>query len=138
MRNFFFLLIVVLLSCQSRWQLNTTFQVDSGPCLGLCPDYNISIQADQNYRLTDRHSHQTYIGRLTDREFQTLQQIVTKKDFFQMDSLYGSPVMYDMPLLRVSFGNQKTIIRGRHAVPDLIQPLIEITDQIYAHHQEEY
>ncbi len=95
-----------------------TVEVNTTPCFGTCPVYNLEIfsQGKAHYegiRYTDVEG-EVEIS-LPPSDIDSLKQLILENGFFKLDSIYDDPYISDLPstTITVSVGEEKKKVKGR-------------------------
>ncbi len=112
------ILMVLFFGCKAA-QVNTegarVVYMKKTPCMGTCPNYDISIFSNGNVVLNAREHvgmEGTFNAKLTDNQFASLMEAFESNDFFSYRDSYKSNKT-DLPTTTISFkqdGKEKTIV----------------------------
>ncbi|WP_435263579.1 DUF6438 domain-containing protein [Tenacibaculum sp. nBUS_03] len=109
---------------------NTLISLRKTACFGDCPEYNFSIDKDGNAQyngiksVTVKGIHQF---KLTEKEFKTLKEKLSKKSFESFNDVYDNPRVMDLASTYITYQNKQIKIRLWNDIPD---ELIDIHEYI--------
>ncbi len=133
MKHFFLSLLLLAFKCQF-FSPTIPLSVESGPCLGQCPVYKISVQPDGRYEWDKPKQNHIQKGKLNYKEHRKLCRILSTLDFSKLYTQYGNPKIRDIPEIKVVYGDFKISVKGRNNAPPSLREIIEWSDQLHEKH----
>lgn len=127
--TFFLVPFVILSSCISNeaYLKNKgnafTLEVHTTPCFGTCPVYDLTVKESGLAVYNGRHFPDTggeIFKKLPMSEVDSIRYVLSRNNFFELDSLYDDPMVMDLPSRAISLtlgnGTQK-VVTGRYDQP---------------------
>jgi hypothetical protein len=121
-------ILFIAQQCSSPWT-DEILIINSGVCLGNCPEYTLKIQSNGHYILTHPRTKVQNHGKLKKNELVALEKIILSIDFSKVKENYGNSLIRDLPKISISFGDKNLNFRGRHSAPDSLYQLILWADR---------
>ena len=130
MKFFIFFIFLLTQHCQSTWT-NQVLLIESGICLGNCPVYSLKMESNGRFVLTHLNNKTTKQGKLSRKDKDELDEILSLIDFSNAKKQYGNPLIRDFPKISISYGNVLINLTGRQSAPEPIQKLIKWADDFH-------
>lgn len=125
-----FFILLLTQNCQSSWT-GEVLSIESGMCLGDCPVYSLKLESDGHFVLTLSRNKITKQGKLNPKEKRELLDLLTLIDFKHSKKQYGNPLIRDLPIITITFGNSKMSFVGRSSAPTPLLKLIKWADRLH-------
>lgn len=124
---FLFFAVLFLISCESNPYANSVIEMNTTPCFGACPEYDITINGTglatyNGKRYAPRAGN--FTKQLTAEETKTLFDAFVAADFFAFEDEYTSTIS-DLPTTFISFSHegQTKKIKDYYGAPDKLDDL---------------
>jgi len=125
------LLIIGLVACKSSQQVTSDqviIEMKKTPCLGTCPEYELTIFQDKRV-VVEAKQHTPlgkgkYSSKLSDEQYDQLVQEFVSADFFEFEEEYTSSIT-DLPTTYLTFrhnGKEKKVM-DYHGAPESLKNL---------------
>jgi len=89
------------------------------------------MESNGRFVLTHLNNKTTKQGKLSRKDKDELDEILSLIDFSNAKKQYGNPLIRDFPKISISYGNVLINLTGRQSAPEPIQKLIKWADDFH-------
>lgn len=99
--------------------------------LGDCPVYSLKLEPDGYFVLTLARNKINKQGKLNPKEKRELDDLLTSIDFKHSKEQYGNPLIRELPIISINFGDSKMRFVGRLSAPTPLLKMIKWADRLH-------